>query len=66
MTRVMAIVEQVEVVADDDQGAPVASQEVEHPELGIGVEVVGGLVEQQHVGTGEEDPHHLHPTALAT
>ncbi len=48
-------VEQVEVVADDQQRAPVAAQEVEHPVLGVGVEVVGGLVEQQHVAAGEED-----------
>ncbi len=60
------LVEQVQVVADHDEGAPVARQEVQHPELGVGVEVVGGLVEQQHVGPGEEDAHHLDPAALPT
>ncbi len=49
------LVEQVEVVADHDERAVVAAEELEHPLLGVGVEVVGGLVEQQHVAAREED-----------
>jgi hypothetical protein len=28
--------------------------------------MVGGLIEQQNLGTGEEDAGQLHPAALAT
>ena len=59
------LVEQVEVVADHEQGAPVVPQEVEQPVLGVGVEVVGGLVEQEQVAAGEEDADQLDPAALA-
>ena len=47
-------VEQFEVVADDEQRAAVLAHEVEQPLLGVDVEVVGGLVEQQHVAAGEQ------------
>ena len=60
------LVQQVEVVADHDQGTAIRGQEVQHPDLGVGVEVVGRFVEQQNVGTGEQDPDHLYPAALAT
>ena len=60
------LVEQVEVVADHEQRAAVGAQEAEQPVLGVGVEVVGGLVEQQHVAAGEQDAGQLDPAALAT
>ena len=41
------LVEQVEVVADDEQRAAVARRNSSSQVLGVGVEVVGGLVEQQ-------------------
>ena len=59
------LVEQVQVVADDEQGAAVGPQEAHQPVLGVAVEVVGRLVEQQHVAAGEEDAGQLHPAALA-
>ena len=59
------LVEQVEVVADHEQGAAVVPQEAEQPLLGVGVEVVGGLVEQEQVGAGEEDADQLDPAPLA-
>ena len=58
--------EEVAVVGDDDEGAGPAVEEVlEHVE-GLDVEVVGGLVEQQHVGLGEQQPQQLEPAPLAT
>ena len=51
-------------MADDHQRALVGPEEVEHPRLGVDVEVVGGLVEQQDVGAGEEDADQLDPPPL--
>ena len=59
------LVEQVEVVADDEQGAAVGAQEPHQPLLGVDVEVVGRLVEAQHVAAGEEDAGQLDAAALA-
>ena len=59
------LVEQVEVVADHEQGAAVGPHEAEQPLLGVAVEVVGGLVEEQHVAAGEEDAGDLDPAPLA-
>ena len=59
------LVEQVEVVADHQERAPVAAEELHQPRLGVGVEVVRGLVEQQHVAAGEQDAGQLDPAALA-
>ena len=41
------LVEQVEVVADHQQRTAVGAQELQQPHLGVDVEVVGRLVEQQ-------------------
>ena len=59
------LVEQFEVVADHQQRALVLAQESEQPGLGVDVEVVGRLVETQHVGAGEQDAGQLDPAALA-
>ena len=48
-------VEQREVVADHEQRALVLAQEAHQPDLGVDVEVVGRLVEAEHVGAGEQD-----------
>ncbi len=48
-------VEQFEIVADHQQRAPIAAQETHQPLLGVDVEVVGGLVEAEHVAAGEQD-----------
>ena len=60
------LVEQVEVVADHEQGAAVGPEEPQQPVAGVGVEVVGGLVEQEQVAAGEEDPGQLEPAPLTT
>ena len=59
------LVEQVEVVADHEERAAVAAEEPQQPRLGVGVEVVGGLVEQEHVAAGEQDAGQLDPAPLA-
>ena len=59
------LVEQLEVVADDEQGAAVGAQEAEQPVAGVVVEVVGGLVEHEQLAAGEEDAGQLDPAALA-
>ena len=48
------IIEEVAVVRDRHDGAGVAVQELLEPEHRLGVEVVGGLVEQQQVGGLEQ------------
>ena len=57
--------EEVPVVADRYQRAGPAVEQV--LELGerLDVQVVGWLVEQQHVGFGHEQPEHLDPAPLA-
>ena len=59
-------VEQLQVVADDQQRATVVAHEAEQPGLGVDVEVVGWLVEEQHVAAGEEDARQLDAAPLAT
>jgi hypothetical protein len=59
-------VEEVHVVADDDQAALVGLEEVAQPGDGVGVQVVRRLVQEQGVGAGEENPGQLHPSPLAS
>ena len=65
--------EQFDVVADHDQSALVRLEETAQPVDRVGVEVVGGLVEQQDrlglatgagLGRGEQDPGELDTAAL--
>ena len=63
--------EQVDVVADHHQPTGVCPQELAQPAKRVGVEVVGGLVEQQRrrrtrpgVGCGEQDAGQLDAAAL--
>jgi hypothetical protein len=58
-------------VADDHEAAGMATQELAQPAQRVGVEVVGGLVEQQcgrragaGVGRGEQDAGQFHAAAL--
>src|SRR5690606_7401506 len=44
------VVEEVAVVGDRDDGAGVVVEMALEPRHALGVEVVGGLVEQEHVG----------------
>ena len=59
------LVQQLDVVADDEQGAPVGPQETHEPGLGVAVEVVGRLVEEQDVAAGKKDAGQLEAPALA-
>lgn len=49
-------VEQVHIVRDDDEATLVVPQVFAQPHDGVGVEVVGRLVEEQRLGPGEQDP----------
>ncbi len=56
-------------MADDDQTAGVAGEVRAQPRDGVGVEVVGGFVEEQCAAigaVGEQDPGQLDPAALTT
>ena len=57
--------EEVAVVGDHDQRAGPAVEEVLEHGQGLDVEVVGRLVEQQHVGLGQQQPQQLEPPPLA-
>ncbi len=58
-------VQQVAVVADDDDGVRIAANVVLEPQRAFEVEIVGRLVEQQQVRLGEEHAceRHAHPPA---
>ncbi len=58
-------VEDVAVVADEQQPARPAPEEGLQPEAGLEVEVVGGLVEQEQVRLGEQGPGQRHAHAPA-
>jgi hypothetical protein len=59
------VVEQLPVVADDQSGLGVLPQPRLEPERALQVEVVGGLVQQQQVGFGEQGRGHGHAHAPA-
>ena len=63
------IVQKVAFVADDDQRAGIILEEILEPQRRFKVEVVRRLVEQQHVGLGEqqrgERDAHLPPARVA-
>jgi hypothetical protein len=50
------IVEEVAIMGDGDDGAGILVQEALEPGDRFGVEMVGRLVEQQHVGLGQQQP----------
>ena len=52
-------------MADDEQRPAVLAQEPHQPLLGVDVEVVGRLVEAQHVAAGEQDAGELDAPPLA-
>ena len=60
------IVEEVAVVGDRHHGARKGLEELLEPGHALGVEVVGGLVEQQHVGLLQQQAAERHPAPLAT
>ena len=48
------VVEEVAIVRDRDDGRRIGLEVFLEPRDGLGVEMVGGLVEQQHVGRGQQ------------
>ncbi len=52
-------------MGDGDHGARIFVQEAFEPGDRFGVQMVGRLVEQQHVGLGEQQPAQRHAAALA-
>ena len=58
------LVEQLEVVTDHEEPAAERPQELHEPLLGVDVEVVRGLVEQEEVAPREQDPRELDSPAL--
>ena len=65
MRRGARVVEERAVVADDEHGAAVVAQPALEPGDGVEVEVVGRLVEQEHVRLLREDDAEPQPPALA-
>ena len=63
--RVGDPLDQVPVVAGHDHRAGPGVEQVLQRGQGVGVQVVGRLVEQQHVGLAGEQPQHLQPAPLA-
>ena len=59
------VVEEVAVVGDGDDGAVVVAQGALEPRDRLGVEVVGGLVEQQQVGLRQQQAAQRHAALLA-
>ncbi len=59
------VVEEVAVVGDGHDGARVVAQEALEPGHRLGVEVVGGLVEQEQVGVAQQQPAQRHAAGLA-
>src|SRR5262249_34032582 len=57
--------EEVPVVADDDEGAWPAVEDVLQGGQRVGVEVVRRLVQEQHVRAGHQQPEQLEPASLA-
>ena len=60
------VVHEVTIVGDGNDGALVLVQELFQPQDGLGVQVVGGLVEQQQVRGLEQQLAQGHTAALAT
>ena len=51
-------------MGDDHEGAGEGVEDVLDGGQGVGVQVVGGLVEQEHIGLGHEQAQELEPAAL--
>ncbi len=58
-------VEQVAIVADDDDGVRIARDVLFEPQRRFEIEIVGRLVEQQEIGLGEQHRRQRHPHAPA-
>ena len=59
------VVEEVAIVRDRDDGARIAFEETFQPRHRLGVQMVGGLIEQQHVGLRQQQAAQRDATAFA-
>ena len=59
------VVEEVAIVGDGDDGALVVGQVLLEPGDALGVEVVGGLVQQQQIGLLQQQPAQRDAAPLA-
>src|SRR5262249_15976003 len=59
------VVEEIAVVGDDQDRAGIVAQMALEPTDGLGVEMVGGLVEQEQIRLLKKQPAERHPTPLA-
>ena len=59
------VVEEIAVVSDGDHGAGIVLEEAFQPGDGLGVEMVGRLVQQQHVGFRQQQPAQRDAPSLA-
>ncbi len=58
------VVEEVAVVGDGDDGALVVTQEPLEPRHALGVEVVGRFVEEEQIGSAEQESAQCDPASL--
>ncbi len=58
-------VQKIAVMADDQHRAAIAPQEILQPQHAFQIEIVGGLVQQQQIGAGEQDRRQRHAHAPA-
>ena len=54
------IIEKIAVVRDDEDGAGVVNQVLLQPSNGFGIQVVGGLIKQQHIRLLEQQSAQRH------
>ena len=59
------VVEEGAIMGDRDDGPRIALQELLQPLDRFGVQVVGGFVQQQHVGLGQQQAAQRHAALLA-
>ena len=60
-----SVVQEVAVVRDADHSAREALQELLQPLHRFGIQVVGGLIQQQHVGLGQQQAAQRHTALFA-
>ena len=58
-------IQQIAIVGDQHQGARVAIQPALQPLHPVGIEMVGGFIEQQHFGLGHQSRRQGHPAPVA-
>jgi len=59
------LVEEIEIVGDHEECAAVGTEKCEQPVPRIGIEMIGRLVEQEEIASGEQDSGQLETAAFA-